>query len=72
MAKEVPDEVVHTFAAVGPFGEIAKAIEARFGGVTDSVTLGFPATTPTAQVREIVQDVKRIPCVFRGFPRSWS
>ncbi len=72
MAKEVPDEVVHAFAAVGTYAEIGKAIEARFGGVTDSVTLGFPGSAAAGLVREIVQDVKRIPCAFRGFPKRWT
>jgi probable F420-dependent oxidoreductase len=72
MARQVPDEVVHTFAAVGTHAEIAKAVEARFGGVTDSVTIGFPASTPAGLVRDLVQDIRRIPCAFRGFPRSWS
>jgi probable F420-dependent oxidoreductase len=68
MAREVPDEVVQTFAAVGTYGELSKAIEARFGGAVDSVALGFPASTPAGLVREVVQDVRRIPCAFRGFP----
>jgi hypothetical protein len=68
MAREVPDEVVHTFAAVGTYGELAKAVETRFGGAVDSVALGFPASTPAGLVREVVQDVRRIPCAFRGFP----
>ena len=41
MAKRVPDEVVRTFAAVGRYDEIAGAIADRFGGVSDTVTLGF-------------------------------
>ena len=72
MAKEVPDDVVRTFAAVGTYSEISKAIAARFGGVTDSVALGFPGSTAPGLVREIVQDVRRIPCAFRSFPKSWS
>jgi probable F420-dependent oxidoreductase len=72
MAKEVPDDVVRTFAAVGTYGELPKAVEARFGGVTDNVALGFPGSTSAGLVREVVQDVKRIPCAFRGFPKSWS
>jgi probable F420-dependent oxidoreductase len=72
MAKEVPDDVVRTFAAVGTYGELAKAVEARFGGVTDNVALGFPGSTPAGLVREVVQDVQRIPCTFRGFPKSWD
>ena len=46
------------------------AIEARFGGVTDSVALGFPGSTPAGLVGEVVQDVQRIACGFRGFPKS--
>lgn len=68
MAREVPDEVVRTFAAVGSYAELGKAIEARFGGLTDSITLGFPADTPAGLVREVLQDVRRIPCAFRAFP----
>ena len=36
----MPDEVVRTFAAVGRYDEIAGLIADRFGGVTDTVTLG--------------------------------
>jgi probable F420-dependent oxidoreductase len=43
MAAEVPDEVVRIFAACGTYGEIAKAIDARFGGLADSIELNFPA-----------------------------
>ena len=35
IAAEVSDEVVHLFAAVGRHDQIAKAIEARFGGLVD-------------------------------------
>lgn len=72
MAKEVSDDVVRTFAAAGTYTEIAKAIEARFGGLADSVTLGFPASTAPGLMRELVQDVRRIPSAFEAFPKSWS
>ena len=52
----------------GPFFDPLAQMEARFGGVTDSVALGFPASTPAGLVREVVQDVRRIPCAFRAFP----
>ena len=71
MAKEVPDEVVRTFAACGTYGEIAKAVEARFGGLADSIALGFPGSTNAGLVKELVQDVKRIPAKFEGYPTSW-
>src|SRR5436309_15425852 len=39
MAKEVPDDVAHLFAAVGRHDQIVGAIERRFGGLADSLTL---------------------------------
>ncbi len=71
MAKRVPDEVVRTFAAVGRHDEIAGLIADRFGGVTDTVTLGVDAATNPGLMREIVQDLKRIPCAFEGYAGVW-
>jgi len=68
MAREVPDEVVRTFAAVGTYDEIAARIGERFGGVTDSVTLGFERGTPEGLVREVLAEVRAVPSPFRGFP----
>jgi alkanesulfonate monooxygenase SsuD/methylene tetrahydromethanopterin reductase-like flavin-dependent oxidoreductase (luciferase family) len=67
MARRVPDEVVRTFAAVGRHDEIAERIAERFGGLSDTVTLGFGPELEPGRVREIVQDVKRIPCAFEGY-----
>ncbi len=72
MAKEVPDDVVHTFAAVGTHGEIVAEVEKRFGGVTDTILTGFHPKTEPGLVNEIVQDMKRIPSEYRGFPQTWS
>jgi probable F420-dependent oxidoreductase len=71
MAKRVPDEVVRTFAAVGRYDEIAGLIADRFGGVTDTVTLGVDAASNPGLMREIVQDVKRIPCAFEAYAGVW-
>ena len=58
MTREISDDVVHLFAAVGRHDEIADAISARFGGLTDIV--GLPADTPP----DLIQEVKGIlsPC----------
>ena len=39
MAQEVPDDVAHLFAAVGCHDQIVAAIERRFGGLVDALTL---------------------------------
>lgn len=66
MAKEVPDDVAHLFAAVGRHDQIVGAIEARFGGLVDSLTLrgdGVGEVPPG-----LVQDIRRIPHQYRGLP----
>ena len=54
MTREIPDDVVHEFAAVGTHDHIAKAIDQHFDGLVDIVSL--PEGTPP----ELIQDVQRI------------
>ena len=71
MAAEVSDDVVRIFVACGTYGEIARAIEARFGGLADSIEINFPAGAPAELQRELLADIRRIPHVFAGFDTSW-
>ena len=78
MAQEVPDDVAHLFAAVGRHDQIVAAIDRRFGGLIDALTL----RGPTDQVRglkdhgagevppDLVQDIRRLPHAFRGFAQA--
>jgi probable F420-dependent oxidoreductase len=64
LAREVPDDVAHLFAAVGRHDQIVSAIEARFGGLVDSLTLrgdGVGEVPP-----DLVQDIRRVPHRYRG------
>ena len=66
LAKEVPDDVAHLFAAVGRHDQIVGAIEERFGGLVDSLTLrgdGVGEVPP-----DLVQDIRRVPHQYRGLP----
>ncbi|MEA2625874.1 MAG: hypothetical protein QOD06_1919 [Candidatus Binatota bacterium] len=67
MPKVVTDEMVETFAAVASYDDLAGAVERRFGGVSDRVALEFPKDAPDELVREILADVRRIPCEFSGW-----
>ncbi|MBT4493285.1 MAG: TIGR03617 family F420-dependent LLM class oxidoreductase [Gammaproteobacteria bacterium] len=60
MTREISDDVVRLFTAVGRHDELVGAIEDRFGGLADIV--GLPADTPP----DVVQDVKAINCPFRS------
>jgi hypothetical protein len=58
MAREVSDDVVRLFAAVGRHDQIAKAIDERFGGLVDAVsTSDLPP--------DLIQDIQRIPTRYQ-------
>ena len=71
MAARVPDDVLRTFAAVGTFDEIGKEVERRFGGLVDSLGFDLPPETPDGPIREVVEDLRRIPVAFEGPAREW-
>lgn len=54
MTKEISDDVVHLFAAVGRHDELVGALTERFGGMADIV--GLPEDTPS----DLIQDVLAI------------
>src|SRR6185437_4857034 len=70
MAKEVPDDVVHLFAAVGRWDQIAEAIAQRFGGLTDALNARANPAQPGRLPRELIEDIRRIPHAFCGFHRA--
>ena len=53
------------FAAVGRYDQIAKAIEARFGGLVDSVSASASASKPADLPPDLIQDIARIPTRYR-------
>jgi probable F420-dependent oxidoreductase len=67
LAKEVPDDVAHLFAAVGRHDQIVKAIAERYGGLVDALTLGREGTGPVPP--DLAQDIRRIPHQYAGLPR---
>ncbi len=71
MPAEVPDDVLRSFAAVATYDELADTLESRFGGVTDTLTLGFGDEVDRNLVSEILQDVKRIDSPFEGHLTDW-
>jgi probable F420-dependent oxidoreductase len=66
MATEISDDLIHEFAAVGRHEELPGAISERFSSLVDTLPLGFSDDTPAGPVREILQEIQRIPTRFRG------
>ena len=67
MAKEVPDDVVHLFAAVGRHDQIARVVEQRFGGLVDSLHASANSSMPAGLPPDLIQDIRRIKVSFGGF-----
>jgi len=67
MAAEVPDEVVHLFAAVGQHSEIAAAIEQRFGGISDAISETLPVADKPGLPSGLIQDIQRLETPFKTF-----
>src|SRR5262249_38231397 len=67
MAAEVSDDVVRLFAAVATHRDLARAIEQRFGGVSDTVALSGGYGVRQEIPPDLVADIQRIPSVFAGF-----
>jgi probable F420-dependent oxidoreductase len=71
MAGEISDDVVRLFAAVATHRDLAREIERRFGGASDSVGLSGGYGTRQDIPPDLVQDIRRIPSVFSGHRTSW-
>ena len=67
MAKELSDDVVRLFAAVGTHDVIVGEIEKRYCGVSDTVyTHHVPAIDPQIPP-DLLQEIRRLPAAFTGF-----
>ena len=67
IAAEVPDEVVHLFAAVGRYDEIVRRVEERFGGAVDTLYTGLLPTMDKDLPADLIQDIRRVPHVFDSY-----
>jgi probable F420-dependent oxidoreductase len=71
MTASVSDDVVGLFAATGTHKEIARTIEKRFGGLSDSIL----ASTGSGAVSDIPPDVlaaiHQVPVRFTGYKTAW-
>ena len=67
MAAEVPDDVLDLFVARATYDGLPAAIEQRYGGLVDSVSIEFAPGTPAATRRATVSAVQAIPSRFRSF-----
>jgi probable F420-dependent oxidoreductase len=67
MTDEISDDVVHLFAAVGRHDELCTAVEARYGGLVDSISIGTPVDEPGGLPTDLIADIQRIDTAFTSF-----
>jgi probable F420-dependent oxidoreductase len=67
MAAEVPDDVLDLFVARATYDELPAAIEKRYGGIVDTVSVDFASGTSAATRRATIRAIHGIPCSFKGF-----
>lgn len=64
IAAEVPDDLLHSCAAIGRHDEIAGMIEARYGGVSDTIFASASNERDVDFPPDVIQDVQRISTSF--------
>ena len=72
MAAEVPDDVIDEFGVFATYDELPKAIEARFGGISDTVEFSFPEDTDPAHAQSIIEQVHQIGSRFEAHADQYA
>ena len=67
LAAEIPDDLLHEFAAIGRHDEIAGIIESRFGWVSDTISDSASADMGGNMPADLIEDIQRIKTPFEAF-----
>jgi hypothetical protein len=66
MAAEIPDDMLDEFCVYAPYDQLPKAIEGRFGGISDTVEFGFEPDTDVDLAQDVITRVHRIESQFEA------
>jgi probable F420-dependent oxidoreductase len=67
LAGEVPDDLLHEFAAIRRHDEIVGRIEARFAHFSDSVSASASSTMAGDMPPDLIADIQKIETPFKAF-----
>ena len=67
LAGEVPDDLLHEFAAIGRHDEIVSRIKERFAWASDTVSASASATMSGDLPPDLIQDIQRLKTPFSKF-----
>jgi hypothetical protein len=60
MGKLIDDEILTTFAVVGPPEEIAPELQRRYGDVIDRISFYAPYQSDPERWRQVLADIKAV------------
>jgi probable F420-dependent oxidoreductase len=72
LSKMIPDDILDLFVARATYDKLPDAIAERFGGVTDTVAIDFLPGDDARTRRKVIDGVKGIPSLFKGYRTSWA
>ncbi len=72
MAALISDDVLEMFATVATYDTLPDAIEKRYGGLADTLSLFIPPHTDPRPLKGVMQDIQRIPTPFKGYATDWD
>jgi probable F420-dependent oxidoreductase len=72
MAALISDDVLEMFATVATYDTLPDAIEKRYGGLADTLSLFIPPHTDPRPLKDVMQDIQRIPTPFQGYATDWD
>jgi alkanesulfonate monooxygenase SsuD/methylene tetrahydromethanopterin reductase-like flavin-dependent oxidoreductase (luciferase family) len=71
IAAEIPDDLLHEFAAIARFDQLAGAVDKRFGGAADAIYASTSQDIRPSIPADVLQDIARVPTAFQGFSTDW-
>jgi probable F420-dependent oxidoreductase len=72
MAALIPDDVLDLFATVATYDQLPAKLEARYGGLADTILLPAKPGFDVERVAEVIQAIHRIPCPFQEYANDWE
>ena len=71
IAAQIPDDLLHLFAAIGRYDELYNVVNERYEGCVDMVYASASTDVRPQIPKEILQDIKRIKTPFKEFKTVW-
>ena len=72
MAAQIDDDTLELFATVATYDALPGKIEKRYGGLADTLSLFIPPHTDVMPLKDVMQDIQRIPTPFQGYDTGWD